>query len=320
MIRNTARGVLLALASVYSAQPAIAQEGKAQGPSSSGYVLTSGQAAAPAAVAPTPASAGGLKAGSEFRDCATCPPMIVVPPGKFVMGSPPNESGRVDNEEPTHAVTIPNAFALGKYEITFDEWDACAADRACARADDSGFGRGRRPVINMSYDSAMKYVTWLSDKTKKQYRLPSEAEWEYAARAGSAEARFWGKSADQACQYANVFNPTTRAKYKDADRGAFACEDGYVETAPVGSFKPNAFGLHDMLGNAWEWVADCWNGTYAGAPTDGSAWATGDCTKRVLRGGGWYFGPRNIRVAKRLKNWATRSGHDLGFRVARTLP
>ena len=215
MIRNTARGVLLALASVYAAQPAIAQEGKAQGPSS-GYVLTSGQAAAPAAVvpAPAPAPAAGLKPGSEFKDCATCPPMIVVPPGRFVMGSPPNESGRVDNEEPTHAVTIPNAFAVGKFEITFDEWDACAADRACARADDSGFGRGRRPVINMSYDSAMKYVGWLSDKTKKKYRLPSEAEWEYAARAGSDQPRFWGKSADQACQYANVFNPTTRAKYK----------------------------------------------------------------------------------------------------------
>ena len=317
MIRNTARGVLLALASMYAAQTAIAQAGKAQAPSVGGSVLTTGQAAAPAAGA---AAAAGLKPGSEFRDCASCPPMIVVPPGKFVMGSPPTESGRVDNEEPTHAVTIGSAFAIGKYEITFDEWDACAADRACPRADDSGFGRGRRPVINMSYDSAMKYVAWLSDKTKKQYRLPSEAEWEYAARAGSTESRFWGKSADQACQYANVFNPKTKEKYKDSDRGAFACEDGFMETAPVGSFKPNAFGLYDMLGNAWEWVGDCWNGTYAGAPADGSVWAAGDCTKRVLRGGGWYFGPRNVRAAKRLKNWATRSGHDLGFRVARSLP
>ena len=282
--------------------------------------LLSGGTAQAAADAPSAQTPDGLKPGGEFKECATCPPMVVVPSGRFVMGSPESESGRVDNEGPTHAVTIARPFAVGKYEITFDEWEACVTDRACPRADDSGYGRGRRPVINVSHENAAAYVAWLSQKTKNKYRLLSEAEWEYAARAGSDKARFWGASPDQACRYANVFNPATRAKYKDLDRESFKCDDGYVETAPVGSFKPNAFGLYDMLGNVWEWVDDCWNATYAGAPADGGAWTTGDCSKRVLRGGGWYYGPRNARSAKRLKVELSKRGNDVGFRVARTLP
>jgi formylglycine-generating enzyme required for sulfatase activity len=175
-------------------------------------------------------------------------------------------------------------------------------------------------VINVSYEEATRYLAWLSEKTNKKYRLLSEAEWEYAARAGSDKVRFWGNAPEQACRYANVFNPATKTKYKASDLQAFSCNDGYIETAPVGSFKPNAFGLHDMLGNVWEWVEDCWNPRYAGAPADGSVWNAGDCSKRVLRGGGWYFGPRNVRLAKRLKNEPTKRGHDLGFRVARALP
>ncbi len=297
MIRNKAWGVLLVLTLLSgAAQPVIAAE------------------------TPPLTTAAGPAPGSEFKDCAGCPPMVVVPSGRFVMGSPPDEPGRVDNEGPPHVVTIARAFAVGKYEITFDDWEACVTDRACARADDSGFGRGRRPVINVSYENVAGYLAWLSEKTKKKYRLLTEAEWEYAARAGSDKSRFWGSSADLACQYANVFNPATKAKYKDSDRQAFQCNDGYVETAPVGSFKPNRFGLYDMLGNVWEWVEDCWNASYSGAPTDGSAWNTGDCSRRVLRGGGWYYGPRNVRLAKRLKNAPAAHGHDLGFRVARTLP
>ena len=297
MIRNKAWGVLLVLTLLSgAAQPVIAAE------------------------TPPLTTAAGPAPGSEFKDCAGCPPMVVVPSGRFVMGSPPDEPGRVDNEGPPHVVTIARAFAVGKYEITFDDWEACVTDRACARADDSGFGRGRRPVINVSYENVAGYLAWLSEKTKKKYRLLTEAEWEYAARAGSDKSRFWGSSADLACQYANVFNPATKAKYKDSDRQAFQCNDGYVETAPVGSFKPNRFGLYDMLGNVWEWVEDCWNASYSGAPTDGSAWNTGDCSRRGLRGGGWYYGPRNVRLAKRLKNAPAAHGHDLGFRVARTLP
>jgi formylglycine-generating enzyme required for sulfatase activity len=296
------------------AQLAIARESRT--------VLALPQAAlAPlAAESTSPPGAGDLKPGSEFKDCAQCPSMVVVPSGSFTMGAPSTEPGRVDNEGPQHVVTIAQPFAVGKYEVTFDEWDACVADRACARTDDSGFGRGRRPVINVSYENVKGYLGWLSDKTKKKYRLLSEAEWEYAARAGSDKSRFWGDSADSACQYANVFNQATRAKYKESDRTVFKCNDGYVETAPVGSFKPNKFGLYDTLGNVWEWVEDCWNASYTGAPADGTAWNTGDCSKHVLRGGGWYFGPSNVRLAKRLKNEPTKRGHDLGFRVARALP
>ena len=295
MTRKSPWGPALMLALLSgAAQHAIAQEGKS--------------------------TATNSKPGSEFKDCPTCPPMIVVPPGRFVMGSPADESGHIATEAPQHVVTIDRAFAVGKYEITFDDWEACVSDRRCARLADSGFGRGRRPVINVSYEDTMPYLAWLSEKTNRKYRLLTEAEWEYAARAGSDKTRFWGNSPDQACKFANVFNPATMAKYKDSDRVAFRCDDGYVETAPVGSLKPNGFGLYDMLGNVWEWVDDCWNISYGGAPSDGSAWNTGDCAKRVVRGGGWYYGPRNVRAAKRLPTAPVQRSHDLGFRVARSLP
>lgn len=301
--------LMLALLSCV-AQPATASDGKSQ----QAFVATAAQAPLATSTAPD------LKPGSEFKDCAMCPPMIVVPPGRFVMGSPDGESGRANTEGPRHVVTIDRPFAVGKYEITFDDWEACVADRRCARQDDSGFGRGRRPVINVSYEDTSLFIAWLSEKTNRKYQLLTEAEWEYAARAGSDKARFWGNSPDQTCEFANVFTQATMAKYKDSDRVVFRCEDGYVETAPVGRFKPNRFGLYDMLGNVWEWVEDCWNASYVGAPDDGSAWNTGECFKRVVRGGGWYYGPRNVRSAKRLPTAPTKRSHDLGFRVARTLP
>lgn len=310
MIGRSGLWPVLALALLSAAaQPAMARDVKSQ----QGFILTAGEAPA-ATVGESP------KPGSEFKDCATCPPMIVIPPGRFVMGSPATEANRVETEGPTHVVTIEHAFAVGKYEITFDDWEACVSERRCARLDDSGFGRGRRPLINVSYEETVPYLAWLSEKTNKKYRLLTESEWEYAARGGSDKARFWGNSPDQACQFANVFNATTKAKYKDSDRDAFHCDDGYVETAPVGSFKPNPFGLHDMLGNVWEWVDGCWNTSYAGAPGDGSAWTTGDCSRRVVRGGGWYYGPRNARSARRLPTIPTKRSNDLGFRVARSLP
>ena len=264
----------------------------------------SNQAAKPAAPAAAPMAA----AGKEFRDCETCPLMVVVPVGQFVMGSPPSETGRSDAEGPPHVINIARPFAVGKFEVTFDEWNACVAERACREAKDEGWGQGKRPVINVSHEQATGYVEWLADKTKKPYRLLTEAEWEYAARGGSDKARFWGTSPDRACEFANV------------DDAAFGCNDGYKNTAPVGSFKPNPFGLHDMLGNVWEWVQDCWNANYEGAPTDGSAWMRGDCSRRVGRGGDWngYFA--NVRSAGRIRNGPAFRYNYLGFRVARPLP
>lgn len=275
--------------------------------------------AAPNAGSVQPAVAAGPRAGTELKDCDACPAMIVVPAGEFIMGSPPGESGRSDDEGPAHIVRIARPFAVGKYEVTFDEWDACAAGRQCGAASDEGWGRGKRPVINVSYEQAVGFTEWLSEKTGKKYRLLTEAEWEYVARAGSDKARFWGISQDRACDFANVFDETGKRK-TSYNSETFQCNDRFAETAPVGSFKPNAFGLYDILGNVWEWVQDCYNTTYDGAPGDGRAWSTGDCSKRVTRGGSWGSYPRDVRSAVRQgAGLAFRYGL-LGFRVARTLP
>ena len=258
-------------------------------------------------------------AGTVIRDCQECPEMVVIPAGQFIMGSPPSEAGRYDNEGPPHRVTIAQPFAVGKHEVTFREWDACVAKQACGQAKDEGWGRALRPVINVSYEQAVGYVEWLSETTGKKYRLLSEAEWEYAARAGSDKARFWGSSPDRACQFANVYDLKSKAKRK-YDWENFGCDDGYAYTAPVGAFKPNAFGLYDMLGNVWEWVEDCWWYNYLDAPVDGRTRSTGDCSRRVYRGGSWYDNPRVVRSASRFRNEPTVRSDDLGFRVARTLP
>ncbi|MEY4680681.1 MAG: hypothetical protein RLZZ276_2330, partial [Pseudomonadota bacterium] len=184
----------------------------------------------------------------------------------------------------------------------FAEWDACVAQGGCShRPDDRGWGRGRQPVMNVNWDDAQQYVAWLSRKTGKAYRLLSEAEWEYAAQAGiGREAKVTPGAGEANCD------------------GCGSRWDG-KQTAPVGSFAANAFGLHDMLGNVWEWTADCWNDSHAGAPADGSARQGGDCSRRVLRGGSWNYGPELTRSADR--GWGTsglRSGY-VGFRVARTL-
>ena len=238
------------------------------------------------------------------RDCAKCPEMVVVPAGSYRMGS---EDGASD-ERPVHEVTIGAPFAVGRYEVTFAEWDACG--RGCPRgrdirplADDEGWGRGRRPVINVSWDDAKRYVQWLSRKTKKPYRLLSESEWEYAARAGTQTAYSWGDEIG-----------VNRA---NCDGCGSQWDDS--KTAPVGSFGANAWGLYDMHGNVTEWVADCWNDSYAGAPADGSAWLTGNCAVRVLRGGSWYNNPSFLRAAYRIRNSTGIRSIRIGFRVARTL-
>ena len=246
------------------------------------------------------------KPGTVFRDCPDCPEMVVVPAGSFMMGS-----DEYSSEKPRHRVTIPKPFAVGKYEVTFAEWDACVRDGRCYghRPGDEGWGRGRRPVINVSWRDAQAYVGWLSEKTGKRYRLLSESEWEYAARAGTTNPfHFGGTISTSQANYDGNYT------YGGGAKGVYR-----KETVPVGSFPANAFGLHDVHGNVREWVEDCWNGDYAGAPVDGRTWTDGDCGKRVLRGGSWFFRPRSLRSANR--GWSTSGFRyfDNGFRVARTL-
>ena len=245
-----------------------------------------------------------MTAGSAFRDCDECPEMVVVPAGSFMMGSPASEEGRYDNEGPVHRVTLPVPFAVGKYEVTFAEWDACEAAGGCDEFTyDRGWGRGRRPVINVTWEDAQAYVRWLSRQTGERYRLLSESEWEYVARAGSATRYAWGDEIGR-----------NRA---NCDGCGSQWDD--ESTAPMGSFAANAFGLHDMHGNVWEWVEDCWNETYVGAPADGTARQNGDCTRHAARGGSWFFLPRNLRSASRARVFHLQDDKDLGFRVAKTL-
>ena len=210
-----------------------------------------------------------MAAGEVFRDCPSCPEMVVLPAGIFTMGSR-------DKRSRYHPVTIAQPFAVGRYEVTFAEWDACVAQGGCKgyQPADNNWGRDRRPVINVSWEDVQDYLYWLDRKTGESYRLLSEAEWEYAVRAGTTADNYWGDSASsEICAYANVSGQR------------FACAQGEREvTAPVGSFRPNPFGLYDMIGNVQEWTADCWNYTYDGAPADGSAWRQGDCSWRVTRG------------------------------------
>ena len=257
--------------------------------------------------------------GRVFRNCNVCPVMVNVPPGSFTMGSPASEDGRLDYEGPRHRVTIEYSFAVGVYEVTFAEWDACVRADACGRyrPDDEGWGRGRRPVINVNWEDAQEYVRWLSRETGAAYRLLSEAEYEYVARAGTETARYWGESESGQCGHGNGKDRTGEhvSGWRTAD-----CSDGYAYTAPVGSYQPNAFGLYDVLGNVGEWTEDCANEDYWGAPTDGSAWRSGDCSHRVLRDGSWYYSPSFLRSAHRGWYLASVRGDGLfGFRVARTM-
>ena len=252
-----------------------------------------------------PEAERALKQGDPFRECAKdCPEMVVVPPGEFWMGSPPNEKGRYDEEGPQHKVVFAESFAVSKFEVTFDEWDACVAYGDCdPRVSDTGFGRGQKPVINVTWDDARRYVAWLSRMTGEPYRLLSEAEWEYAARAGSDKAYSWGDEIGKGNANCNGCGNSWDAK----------------QTAPVGSFDPNQFGLYDLHGNVWEWVEDCYQDNYNGAPTDGTAWTAGDCSRRVDRGGSWDGLPGVLRSAFRGRNTTGGRGSNLGFRVGRTL-
>jgi formylglycine-generating enzyme required for sulfatase activity len=238
-----------------------------------------------------------FRPGTAIKDCEICPAVVVIPPGQFQMGSHRGD----DDERPVHLVTIPRPIAVGRFEVTFAEYDACVAGGGCrSNVSDRGWGRGSNPVINVTWNDAVDYTRWLGAITGKRYRLPSESEWEYAARGGSQAEDVFG--AGQAnCE------------------GCGSPWDG-KRIAPVGRFAPNGYGLHDMLGNVWEWTLDCRNDNYRGAPPDGSPWQSGDCSRRSLRGGGWKDGANKARAAYRNKDPITDRDPDNGFRVVRELP
>ena len=250
----------------------------------------------------TAAQEAALRPGDPFKECTDCPSMIVVPAGTFVMGSPDSSSHA--DEHPQHAVSIAKPFAVAKFALTFDEWDACVKQNACgAVSNDSGWGRGSRPVINASWDDAQTYVAWLIRITGKKYRLLSEAEFEYAARAGTQTNYPWGDDIGN-----NNANCDGCGSKWDAKM-----------TAPVGSFKPNAFALFDMHGNVGQWVEDCFQIDYTSVPNDGSPNTAGSCYARVFRAGSAFDKMENIRSAHRSGNRRTFRIEANGFRVARTI-
>jgi formylglycine-generating enzyme required for sulfatase activity len=247
-----------------------------------------------------------LKPGGSFKECAkNCPEMVVVPAGEFMMGSPPDEQGRYDDEEPQHKVVFARSFAVARFDVTFDDWDACIAYGDCdPRVDDFGHGRGRQPVINVAWDDARHYAVWLSRMTGKPYRLLSEAEFEYAARAGTQTAYPWGNEIGKN----NANCKACGSRWDDR------------QPSPVGSFAANRFGLHDMHGNVWQWTEDCYHPNYKGAPQVGSAWIEGaDCNRHVVRGGALDGLPRDIRSANRGPFITGYRNVTLGLRVGRIL-
>lgn len=283
-----------------------------------------------------------------FKDCPDCPEMTIIPAGSFHMGTPYSvtqaegvPAKRAKRERPVHAVSVEQAFALGTFEITRRQyglfvkatghagsggckyWTGDKFEIAATKGwRDPGYQQtDRHPVVCVSWDDANAYIAWLSDKTGKAYRLPSEAEWEYAARAGTGTARFWGHDPAAACRYANVFDRDGAKSGEFPTMAPHPCHDGYEQTAPVGHFKPNAFGLFDTAGNVWEWTADCWHKTYQDAPRDNRPWIEGGrCTQRVLRGGSWISIARFVRSGNRSKINTDARIYRNGFRVALSLP
>jgi len=247
----------------------------------------------------TESGAGATSTGSVLRDCDDCPRMVVVPAGHYLMGSGRHRP----DEKPRHEVTFARPFAIGMHEVTIREWDACLREGGCHFSPKSD-GDGRLPVGNLSWDDAQQYVAWLSKKTGNEYRLPTEAEWEYAASGGRTSKFWWGDEVGKA-------NANCR------DCGSSWDEQG---PAPVGSFAPNPFGLYDVHGNLWEWTMDCVNRSYKGAPTDGSAWLRGDCIARVLRGGSWNLDFDYMRTTRRHPYDRDVRYYLHGLRVLRSLP
>jgi formylglycine-generating enzyme required for sulfatase activity len=288
--------------------------------------------------------AAAQAASTAFRDCSDCPLMVVVPAGRFVMGATATTMYEED-EAPPHVVTIARPFAVSQFVVTNDEYAVFWRQRTdpgihylfgChffevqrVKGDDR-----RNPATCLSWADAVGYAAWLAARTGEKYRLLSEAEWEYAARGGTTTPYFWGTRPERACAYANVADESAKPVYTAMEH-TVACNDGYPGYAPVGRFRPNQFGLYDMIGNVWQWVQDCYNDNYVGAPTDGKPWMTvgrreynynpstraweppGQCEVGVIRGGTWRIIP--LRVSTRLKYQLAFHEPDVGFRVARSI-
>ncbi|MGM0563061.1 MAG: formylglycine-generating enzyme family protein [Pseudomonadota bacterium] len=287
-----------------------------------GYARLIGLSLALSMLSPVSASRAAEEGNepSVFRDrlangqaCEHCPEMVTIPSGEFMMGDPDDSENhqynrQYENEAPRHRVTIDYELAVGTHEVTFAQWDACVADNGCSHEPfdgkiyGRGWGREDRPVFNVSWSDAQEYVAWLSSETGKEYRLLSEAEWEYVARGGTTTAYWWGNEVGQS----------------NANCGGCGSQWDSEKTAPVGSFEANAFGVYDVNGNVNEWTEDCWHDNYSGAPADGSAWTSESCKWRVYRGGAWGVNPRNSRAAYRGKGASISHSINIGFRVART--
>jgi formylglycine-generating enzyme required for sulfatase activity len=277
--------------------------------------------------------------GTMLWDCAQCPQMTIVPAGAFTIGSPDDEPGRGKDESPRRFVSIDRAFAVSRFETTRGEYETfvhatrraiaggCTTDRvkkgdwkpdATSNLRDPGFHQDdNHPVACVTWDDAQAYVAWLNAQTSGGYRLLSEAEWEYAARAGTTAAYPWGASANDGCADANIADATMGDTYPEY--AVATCRDGAPKTSAVGSYKPNAFGLYDMIGNMGEWVEDCATQNYDALPVDGSAYRGGDCAKRLVRSGSWGSLPKDTRVANRVRYPAAMVDDSVGIRVAREL-
>lgn len=254
-----------------------------------------------------------LRPGKTFRDCSTCPTMIVVPAGSFWQGSEESDPYALKMETPKRMVTFEQPFAVSVFEITMELWDQCVTDGACkTRPPDNGWGRGSRPVIMVSWNDTQEFTAWLSDKTGQPYRLPSESQWEYMARAGE-ESDWIGGDKKRVCEFGNIAGAESGFRWQHED----CADQAVMETLPVGSFKANAFGLYDVVGNVAEWTMDCMNLSYLDAPADGSSWGRGICSSRMTRGGSWFTGSREVRLPARF-NLKNGDRNDFtGFRVVR---
>jgi formylglycine-generating enzyme required for sulfatase activity len=282
-------------------------------------------------------------AGMTIWDCAECPQLALVPAGAYTIGSPADEADRGKDEGPQKRITLLRPFAVGRFEVTRGEYDAflratgrpiqggCVTDRikpgtwavdAATNLRDPGFAQDdEHPVVCVSWHDAQAYVDWLRARTGRSYRLLSEAEWEYVARAGTTSTYPWGPSADTGCEDANLGDTTFRKKYGAIVQGypTALCSDGWLNTAPVGSYRANAFGLHDLLGNVGEWIRDCATISYATLPTDGTADLSGDCARHMVRSGSWGAQNSDARVANRIRYPATQVDDSIGIRVAKDL-
>jgi formylglycine-generating enzyme required for sulfatase activity len=320
ILRRMMIGLLPVLAAMAIAM-ALRETAAAEEVCKEGVPVSTGAAPAPLCIKPG--------SGQSFRDCPDCPDMVVLPAGSFEMGAAENEPETLAGEGPQHKVIIGAPFAAGQFSVTVREYLACVSAGACnppawqvkgsSNSEDyeklgSALTGDDYPIVGASWNGAKKYTQWLSAKTGKSYRLLSESEFEYAARAGTATPFWWGPSItpDQA-NYQGSSRPYRGGGKTGVDR---------QKTVPVKSFQPNPWGLYQVHGNVWQWVEDCWHSTYdadVSAPADGSAWITGDCKARVLRGGAWDGSPFHLRAAFRNYYFPTGGTATYGFRVARTL-